>query len=65
MYIVINMHGGGPLSPKKGVSYTNLMSSLDLTLKLDYYSYIKAMESTQYIMVKTFQWYVAWYEGDV
>jgi hypothetical protein len=34
-----SLHGGGPLSHKQGVSYTNLVSGLAVTLKLDYYYY--------------------------
>jgi hypothetical protein len=38
--VVKSLCGGGPLSHKKGVSYTNLMSSLVVTLKIYYYYYI-------------------------
>ena len=37
--IVKSLHEGGHCSTNKGVSYTNLVSGLAVTLKLDYYYY--------------------------
>jgi hypothetical protein len=36
---VKSLGGGGPFPTNKGVSYTNLVSSLVVTLKIDYYYY--------------------------
>jgi hypothetical protein len=44
------MRGGGPSSHKQGVSYTNLVFGLAMTLKLDIIIIILLVENSTYVI---------------